>query len=189
MKLVRGHYSEAEFTAARPDCPHPERWTSSDWDSTEHQVTELVAAFVRALQPDLVVETGAAFGDTTAAIGDALVRNGHGRLITLETDVDRVLTVRERCASLPVEVVEMASLDWEPPGPIGFAWLDSLIDLRVPEFLRYRPWMESGTIVGFHDTGPHRPGIRVLLESLAGRGVIRLVMPRTPRGVCFAEVL
>jgi hypothetical protein len=61
--------SEARFTPPRPDCPHPEWWTSTDDDSTECEVTALVAAFVVALQPELVIETGTAFGQTAEAIG------------------------------------------------------------------------------------------------------------------------
>jgi hypothetical protein len=36
----------------------------------------LVAAFVRALQPETVLETGSAFGQTAEAIGRALAANG-----------------------------------------------------------------------------------------------------------------
>lgn len=189
----RGHYSEAEWTPPRPDCPHPEHWTCADGDSTEHQVTDLVAAFVRATQPELAVETGAAFGDTTLAIGMALYRNRHGRLVSLEIAEDRCEYARKRHAdhplALPVEILQIPSLDWNPPGPIGFAWFDSLPELRVPEFMRYKPFMEPGTIVGFHDCGPHRPVLRSELFDLMDAGIIRGLMPRTPRGVCFAEVL
>jgi predicted O-methyltransferase YrrM len=185
----RGHYSEADWTPPREDCPHPENWTCADGDSTEHQVTELVAAFVRATQPELAVETGAAFGDTTVAIGEALAMNAHGRLVSLEVDGDRAEFARARCVGLSAEVFEVDSLDWNPPGPIGFAWFDSLPELRVPEFMRYRPFMEPGTIVGFHDCAPHRPVLRAELFALMGEGYIRGIMPRTPRGVCFAEVL
>jgi hypothetical protein len=74
--------SEARFTAPRADCPHPEYWHSTDSDSTEIEVTELVAAFVRAPQPETVLETGSAFGQTAEAIRRTLAANGHGRLVT-----------------------------------------------------------------------------------------------------------
>jgi hypothetical protein len=177
---------EARWTPARPDCPHPEWWHSPDDESTEDEVSELVAALVRALQPEIVVETGTAFGYTAERIGAALLRNGHGQLWTLETDPERADASRRRCVGLPVIVVEKASLDWMPLGPIDFGWLDSAIDQRVAEFLRF-PWT-PGAIVGFHDTGPQH-GYRDAVESLVAFGRVREIYLRTPRGVTFAEVL
>lgn len=179
--------SEARFTAPRPDCPHPEWWHSDDEDSTEREVTELVAAFVCALQPELVVETGSAWGQTAEAIGRALDDNGHGRLVTLEPDPDRARATAVRCEGLPVDVVVRASLDWMPNGPVGFAWFDSLIELRADEFRRYLPWLR-GSIVGFHDAGPHHH-LRPDLDRLAAEGLMRPIYLPTPRGACFAEVL
>ena len=179
---------ESAWTTARPDCPRPEWWHAHDSDSTEIEVTELVAAFVRATQPEFVVETGTAYGQTAHAIGQALARNGHGELLTLEPDPDRAAAATTRCAGLPVTVMQKTSMEWEPDRPIGFAWLDSLFELRIAEFMRFAPWIAPGTIVGFHDAGPHRQ-FRVFLEAMAGAGVVRLIMPRTPRGVCFAEML
>ena len=113
--------TEDRFTPARPDCPYPQRWHSADSDSTELEVSHLVAAFVRALQPNLVVETGTAWGQTAELIGQALKANGQGRLITLEPDPARAEHSRNRCAGLPVEVLQQSSLDWAPDGPIDFA--------------------------------------------------------------------
>ncbi len=91
----------------------------------------MVAEFVVALQPELVIETGTAFGQTAEAIGHALAANGHGRLVTIETDSERVDFSRNRCGELPVTVLEMSSLDYTFDGPVDFAWFDSLIDLRI----------------------------------------------------------
>ena len=59
--------TEDRFTPARA-VPHPESGTVRP-DSTEVEVSALAAAFVRALRPDLVVETGTAFGQTAGLIG------------------------------------------------------------------------------------------------------------------------
>jgi predicted O-methyltransferase YrrM len=98
--------SEDEFTKPRPDWTNPGYWTAPDAYSTECEVTELVAAFVRALQPEYVVETGTAFGYTAAAIGAALAANGHGRLDTIEIDEEKVTLASDRCKGLPVTVVD-----------------------------------------------------------------------------------
>lgn len=179
-------HSESMWTTPRPDCPNPGRWHSTDAQSTELEVSELVATFVRALQPSYVVETGTCIGITARMIGEALTANGHGQLVTLEIDPERAAAAAEYCAGLPVEVRCVPSLEFVPDEPIGFAWFDSLLELRVSEFERFRPWLASGTVVGFHDTAPHHGRFGALVESLPGTRSIRL---RTPRGVTFTQVL
>lgn len=177
--------SEATWTSPRPDCPHPEHWHSTDNQSTEIEVTELVAGFVRALQPDYVLETGTCIGQTAHAIGLALRENGHGRLDTLEPDAERAAIARNRCKGLPVTVHEVPSLEFEAAAPIGFAFFDSLIELRVPEFHKFRERLLPGAIVGFHDTGPHFGDYGDIIAAIDGLSTLRL---RTPRGVTFAQV-
>lgn len=180
-------YREDRWTKPREWCPHPEWWTSTDSQSTEIEVSELVGAFVRALQPEYVLETGTAIGQTASAVGYALKENGHGRLDTLETSPARADYSRQRCAGLPVTVHEVESLDFEPWATIDFAWLDSRFDLRILEFEYYREFMRPGTFVGFHDTAPHHDdGWGDEIDKIPGIRPIRL---RTPRGVTFAEVL
>lgn len=179
-------HRESDWTRPREWCPRPEWWTSTDPQSTEVEVSELVGGFVRALQPEYVIETGTCLGQTAVAIGLALRDNGHGRLDTLEPWAERAQYSREVCDGLPVTVHEVASLDFTPAGPIGFAWLDSRFELRIPEFERFRPWLPAGSLVGFHDTAPHHGSLGDEIETVAGIRPIRL---RTPRGVTFAEVL
>jgi predicted O-methyltransferase YrrM len=176
---------EGGFTPARDDCPHPEWWSAIDRDSTEREVTALVAGFVRGLQPEYVIETGTAFAQTTRAIGRALKKNGHGRLVSLEVNAKRVRQARRLCARLPVDVVERSSLEFEPERPVDFAWFDSLPELRVAEFRRYRPWMHAGTVVGFHDTTVLAEKIK--LEQLEDEGLLRCLRLPTPRGVVFGQ--
>ena len=177
--------SEGDLTAPSSWCPQPERWQAEDDQSAEVEVSELVAAFVRALQPDYVVETGTAHGYTARAVGEALRKNGHGRLVTLEIDPLLVAEARERCAGLPVTVLEQSSMEFVPEEPVGFAWFDSLLHLRIPEFERFRPYMAVGTTVGFHDVAPH---FGQFGQAIANHRGLWPIFLRTPRGVCFAEV-
>lgn len=181
-----GVVSEARFTPPHAECENPGLWTATDEQSTELEVTELVSSWVRALQPDYVVETGTFRGNTARAIGEALVRNGHGRLDTIEIDPARAAIATRRCEGLPVRVVCGSSLEFEPDGPIGFAWFDSLLDLRVPEFQRFYSRMAPGSFVGFHDTGSHMGTLATQIRALPN---LRPMFLRTPRGVCFAEVV
>jgi len=156
--------------------------------STEVEVTALVAAMVTALQPDFVIETGSGIGGTTEAIGNALRANGQGDLVSLEVDPERIAVARARCRDLPVTILQMSSMDYTPDRLIDFAFFDSLARLRALEFERYLPWMHSRTVVGFHDTGPHHP-MRGYLLPLEQRGLLvsSLYLP-TPRGVMFSRV-
>jgi hypothetical protein len=180
--------SEGRWTEPRVDCPHPERWHADDAESTELEVTELVSAFVRALRPDYCIETGTAWGQTAAHVGLVLRHAGNGRLDTLEPDPERWAYATARCAGLPVTVHRAESLTFHPSSPVDFAWFDSLCELRVPEFRAYHPWMHTSTVVGFHDTGPHKP-MREHIDQLAAEGLIAPIYLPTPRGVCFARVV
>lgn len=190
---------ESRFTSPTHRCPEPGNWTSADDHSTEREVSELVAGLVRGLQPDMVIETGAAFGQTTELIGHALVANEHGWLYSFEPDLDRHAYALGRTIDLPVGILPVESIgEWEPPGEIGFAFFDSLFDLRVPEFRHYRQWMTDRTIVAFHDTAPQAGGgqlgdwydlaTQIEYELVRG-GAIRTISLPTPRGLVIGQVL
>lgn len=186
------HPTEDLFTPARPDCPNPGRWHAPDSDSAECEVAELVAGLVRALQPDFVLETGTAWGWTTRAIAGALEANGHGRLVSLDVDETRLQAAANLLhdTTADVSLVLESSLDYTPPCPIDFAWLDSLFELRAAEFRRYRDLgaLRPGAVVAFHDAGPHYP-VRADVLDLAAWGLLRPMFLPTPRGVAICEVL
>lgn len=57
-------------------------------------------ALVRAAQPDHVVETGTQLGLGSCAIAAALLRNGHGRLTTIDIDPEAGYLISEPWASV-----------------------------------------------------------------------------------------
>lgn len=189
---------ESRFTPARKDCPHPERWHSPDADSTEIEVSRLAAALVEALRPTLVVETGSAFGQTAELIGQVLHTADIGHLVTFETAVDRVVATADRVKGLPVQVAHERSLDGinrliseGHARRVGFAWLDSLFELRVPELRAIRPLLAPNAIVGIHDCGPpdgtkYPEFSREVAMSAESLGFNRISLP-TPRGVTFLQ--
>jgi Methyltransferase domain len=166
-------------------CDHTHHWHAADDQATEEEVIELVAAFVRALQPEIAVETGTWLGHATQAIGEALRRNGHGHLHAVEYDSALAQLARSRCEGLPVTVHHDSSLSWSPPGGIGFAWVDGATD-RGAEAEHLLPCMLPGAIIAMHDTGPLHCAGR--MDWLNAHPRLRAITLRTPRGVSFAEV-
>jgi predicted O-methyltransferase YrrM len=192
--------TEDRWKPANARCPHPERWHSADADSTEVEVSELVAAFVRALQPNLVVETGSAWGQTTTLIAEALYTNGHGHLVTLEIVEERAEATRRRVYdedSAYWTLLEESSLEWDPEpyvrehGPIDLVFSDSYGPIRIPEVVRLLPFMRKDATVIFHDTAPEPefPFRRMIEDELVSTGIVRCVDLPTPRGVSICQVL
>lgn len=183
-------------------CPHPERWHSTDDESCEVEVAEFVAALVRLVQPNFALETGTAFGQTTVRMAEALERNGHGQLYSLDFGGDRVEAARARLSALGLgrwaNVVLGSSFDWEPPAGVRFqlAFIDCDFGQRHTVFRHFLPHFDRGAIVAFHDVspgftdGPHGWGAGMpLLNPLVDERLMRLITFRTPRGLAVGEVL
>jgi predicted O-methyltransferase YrrM len=178
-------YTEDTWRSPNEWCQNTQYWHAEDDQATEVEVIELVAAFVRALQPEVVVEAGTWTGQATVAMGKALARSKHGRLYAVELDPDLAEEARRACRGLPVQVLTGDSLTWEPPSGIGFAWVDGGRQ-RGQEVNHLLDHMLPGAVVGIHDTGPiQTPGLRDWLEAQPRLQSITL---RTPRGVSFATV-
>lgn len=176
---------ENQHTPPSDWCPHPEYWHSVDGMATEQEVSFLLWGLVRALQPDVVVETGAYRGDSSVLMGKALRSNGHGHLWAIEHSPLCAHSTTMRCQALPVTVVQGESLDWTPPAPIDLAFLDSDILTRPLEVKRFWPYFRPGATVAIHDTAPHHRNPEHLQELCHGLGYLNL---RTPRGLMLFQV-
>lgn len=181
--------TEAAFTRETGDCPHPEWWHAPDNQATETEVVELLAAFVGAIQPEFVLETGSHRGFTTLALASAIAKNGHGQLVSLEVNEALHSEARERVSAYPcAEVLHLSSLVYTPSKKLDFVWLDSGGGVvRYEEFIRFFPWFHANTIIGIHDTAPHQGDIPSIVESITRSGrFLGLHLP-TPRGVTFGN--
>lgn len=188
---------EGRWKIANERCPNPDRWHSTDEDSTEIEVSELVAALVRALQPNVVVETGSAWGQTTELIVQALQRNGQGYLVTLELDPVRAQATRERVCVPEGEWWKLLledSTQWNAsqlPFPIDLVFSDSYGPVRIPEVVRLLPYMRDQATVVFHDTAPEPdfPFRKMIEDELVSTGIMKVVDLPTPRGVSICQVV
>lgn len=183
--------SEGRFTKPRPDCPHPERWHSYDGDATEYEVLDFMWGLTRAVQPDVVLETGTHRGHMTERIAEALRENGRGVLHSYEPNADKQNAngawVRMRHLEDHVELHTAESMQpWGTKGPIDLAWFDSLLPLREAEFNFYLPFMHARTVVAFHDAGPHHGTWSNALRRHPR--LLPLDLP-TPRGCLVGRVL
>jgi predicted O-methyltransferase YrrM len=170
-------------------CPEPQWWHAATEEGAEDEVGELAGAFIRALQPEIVVETGTYVGQTAACIGRALAANGHGHLWTIEIDADLAAVADEACRGLPVTVIQGSSLDWQPPHPIGFAWIDSGdAATRAQEIRDWLPLFAPHAVIGVHDTNPLHSPVGTAVAGLAAEGLITGITLHTPRGVSFFQV-
>lgn len=170
-------------------------WHCQDGDSTEIEVSLLVGAFVRAQQPTLVVETGTAWGQTTRFIGEALKENGHGHLVGLEIDDQRLAYSNWYCHELVCEgwvsIVNTSSVEYTPTGEqrVDMLFSDSDCDLRVPELQHYAEFMDTDGLIMFHDTAPgHCRSLQEKIEAEMG-DKYRCIRLHTPRGLTIVEVL
>lgn len=179
--------TEAAFTEPHADCPHPERWSAADSEATEHEVTELVAAMVTALQPDVVVETGTYTAQTAVAIADALHGNGAGHVWTFETNADRAGEAQQRLVRHRERATAIHGRlqDWAPPAPVDFAWIDSGdAEVREAEIRWLLPRCGRLAVIGVHDT--RYDSVKGMLRRLCEARLITfpLFLP-TPRGAAF----
>lgn len=178
------------------DCPKDaDYWHSYNKNGAELEVAFLLGGIIRAIQPELVVETGTAWGDTAEQLGDAIALNGHGRLVTLEPNKRRQIYSYRRCRSLPVRCLRLRSLDWTPEKTevINFLFIDSDYESRMLEFRHFKPYMNKYSFVAWHDTGTQHAGkeypINQYIKKLRDQGEIAPISFPTPRGLCLARIL
>lgn len=180
-------YLESVFTRPTDRCPYPELWHSDNADASEWEVIEFLGGLVRALQPELVVETGTHQGYAAQSMALAIEKNGHGHLITIEINHNSVVAAR---IMLPdwVEVVEGSSFEWvpNPPRTINLLYVDGAKD-RVGEFTHLAPWLVKGSIVVFHDTA-HEWMDNEMRRVIDTYPVHAISLP-TPRGLTIMEML
>lgn len=172
-----------------PRTPHPHAYTAKHPQSAEDEVGDFLWGVVRLTHPDHVLETGAYEGDTTRRLVDAVTRNGHGVVTTVEVDAGRADAVRRRLPTARVLTGSYDTVDLAPPdgGAYGVAFFDSHWE-RDREYHAAAPHLARGAVLVFHDCGPqHKNGmVRARVESLMTAGLITGFYVPCPRGVIVA---
>lgn len=178
------------ITKIAPGANHPNAYTAQHQQSAEDEVGDFLWGVIRLTHPDHVLETGAYMGDTTARMVDAVTRNGHGTVTTVELNPQRAGAVQRRLPTARVLTGSYDTVNLAPPGPgrYGVAFFDSHWE-RDLEFTAARPFLAPGAVLVFHDCGPqHKNGmVRERVELLEARGLIRGFYIPCPRGVIIAR--
>jgi len=113
----------------------------------------LVAALVKAIQPEFVLEVGSHYGQTTERISQVIRENGHGEFISLEIDPEMVGSASHRCQEYigkEVTIINIDSLTYVPPKPIDFLFVDGS-EQRSKDVEHYLPYLSHHCMVVVHD--------------------------------------
>lgn len=113
----------------------------------------LVAALVRATQPEFVLEVGSHYGQTTERISQVIRENGHGELVSLEINPEMVGSASHRCypyIGKEVTIIHADSLVYIPPKSIDFLFVDGS-EARSKDVEHYLPYLSTHCVVVVHD--------------------------------------
>ena len=182
-----------EQVPARPECPEPARWLAPDGDATEADVSALIGAFVTALKPDYVVETGTYHGDTTVVIGEALRDLRRGHLLSIDIDPAMSAKTQLRCMGLPVTLVSGKASNVIPTQEIDLIFIDASLDDRLHQLLNFKPHASPRCVILFHDsalwkTAAGVPEMYAEMDLAVSSGLVQpwIKLP-TPRGLAITR--
>jgi hypothetical protein len=180
--LLRPLVRESELTPPSPACPHPELWHAYGPEECEAEVVPLAGALVRALQPDVVVQTQSGLGYAAQAMAAALQRNGHGRLYCFDPDEARREATGVQVDQLPAEPAGADVADREFPEGVQLALVGAAAPgEQVRQLLHLRRFLRGVAVIqGCPEGGP--------VERWLGEGGYRFARLPTPRGLLVVEV-
>lgn len=179
----------SQYTRPSAACPHPEYWTCWNAISTEVEVSLLVAALVKAAQPEFILEVGAHYGQTAERIARVIIENGHGKIISLDINPEMIGSASARCAGLPVELVCTDSTTYEPAQLIDFLFVDGSNE-RWADVKHFLPYMAPRSLILVHDTGtpPVNSQVEYILAMCREKGEIGAIELDSPRGFLMIKL-
>ena len=124
----------------------------------EVEVAEFLYSLTKMLKPEYVVETGTHLGISSSYIGQALLHNNRGSMITFEIIPELLADARMLWGDLGVaSVIEgrlQPSLEVNINRSIDLLFLDSEPQLRFNEFIKFWPQVKDGGFILIHDLHP-----------------------------------
>lgn len=131
------------------------RFKMFDDGAVEQETGEFVYGLVRRLKPEHVLSTGVYTGISDLFIGQALKDNGSGHLTAIEYEqihIDRARKLwQEQGVADQITAVHSLSLEFEPQEQYQFMFLDTELNLRFHELVKYFPYLDEGGYILIHD--------------------------------------
>jgi predicted O-methyltransferase YrrM len=187
----QGASLQAEYTPPTPECPHPELWRMLDSQTTEVEVIDLLKSLVKAVKPNVIVETGTFLGFSTIKMAEGLRENGFGKIVTIEYDPAIFAKAKERIDASGlgnwIEYRNESSLETRIDGTIDMLFSDSHLAGREQEIRRLLPQVNPRGLVLIHDASSHFRVVREAALRLEQEGLISIVLLPTPRGLVIAQ--
>ena len=151
---------------------------------------DFLYGLVRILRPVNVLETGTNIGVSASAICLGLRDNGTGHLTTIEHDSTVAEVARRKLSGMGfsnVTVFNGRVSEYTPQGKLDFLWLDTELDQRFAELVRFYDDMNPGAIACIHDIweldfdqfGKMPEELRLMIRC----GDLRVITFKTPHGV------
>lgn len=131
------------------------RFVMFDDGAVECETGEIIFGFIRRLKPENVISTGIYTGISDLFIGMALKENGFGHLEALEYEqhhIDRATKLWELMGlSEQITAIKSESLKFQPDKQYQFMFLDTELNLRLHELVKFFPYLDEGGYVFIHD--------------------------------------
>lgn len=115
---------------------------------------DFLYGLVRILRPLRCLETGTNIGVSASYTCLALRDNNYGSLVTIEHSVTVAALAREKLTSMGFTNFTIECLkveEYVSDEPIDFLWLDTELDQRFAELVRFFPQMTDGAVACIHD--------------------------------------
>jgi predicted O-methyltransferase YrrM len=187
----QGEFLQSEWIPPTEECAHPERWRMLDPQSAELEVLDLLEAIIKALKPQLIVETGTFIGHSAIRMGRALKSNGFGKIITIEYDPAVFNKAKELIDASGlgrwIEYRQASSLETKIDGQIDLLYSDSDIQIREREVRRFLPQIAPRGLVLIHDSSSHFKVVCEAARRLESEGLLSVLLLSTPRGLCIGQ--
>lgn len=130
-----------------------------DDGAIETETGELVYGFVRRTKPQNVLSTGVYTGISDLFIGMALKENGFGHLEALEYEqkhIDRAVELWNKIGvQAQITAIKTDSLKFQPNKQYQFMFLDTELNIRLHEVVRFFPYLDEGGYIFIHDFHRH----------------------------------
>lgn len=131
------------------------RFTMFDTGAVEIETGELVYGFIKRLKPQNVLSTGIYTGISDLFIAMALKENGFGHLDAVEYEkfhIDRAVKLWQTLGLFEVITpVNSDSLKFQPQKQYQFMFLDTEMNLRLHELVKFFPFLDPGGYIFIHD--------------------------------------